>query len=84
LIAGTEGELEQRFRGLVKAHVMTHDRRAAVRAVTAKAGYWKGERVPSPTTSPGRCRACEYNLACPKSLARNPRAGESPKSDSGA
>lgn len=32
-------------------------------------GYWRGEREPEPTTSPAKCRACEYESQCPDSLA---------------
>lgn len=31
-------------------------------------GYWREERAPVPSDSPGKCRACEYNDVCSESL----------------
>jgi hypothetical protein len=71
LMAGKAGELESRKGGRMKVHEMVHDRRLAVRAVTAKAGYWTGAREPTSSTSAGKCRACEYSSVCEKSLAKS-------------
>jgi CRISPR/Cas system-associated exonuclease Cas4 (RecB family) len=64
------GELESQHRGTMKVHLLSHDRTAAERAVLQKAGYWLGKREPTSSTSLGKCRACEYNDVCPKSLLR--------------
>jgi hypothetical protein len=61
-------ELEARYRGTMKAHLLDHDVDRAERAVLSKAGYWLQEREPVASTSVGKCRACEYNAVCPKSL----------------
>ncbi len=61
-------ELESRNSGAMKVHVLRHDRVLAARAIDVKAGYWLGAREPTSSTSIGKCRACEYNSACPKSL----------------
>ena len=61
-------ELESEYGGLMKIHLITHDRSAAEASVAAKSAYWKSEREPTSSTSVGKCRACEYNPACPKSL----------------
>ena len=70
LMSGRVRELETKHGGMLKAHVLSHSRRAAAGAVMAKAGYWKGEREPVPSSSVGKCAACEYRSVCPKSLAR--------------
>ncbi|MDA4125433.1 MAG: PD-(D/E)XK nuclease family protein [Thaumarchaeota archaeon] len=66
------GELETRYKSTMKVHVLSHDRRAAVASVLEKRGYWLGEREPTSSTSVGKCRACEYNSVCPKSLFKVP------------
>lgn len=43
--------------------VFPHNELAAERDVSWALGYWKGDREPSRTTSPSRCRACPYNAA---------------------
>ena len=65
---GKVSELESRYRGTMKVHLLARDREAAETAVHLKAGYWLGKREPIPTTSMGKCRACEYNDVCPRSL----------------
>ncbi len=70
LLKGATKEMEKRYGGSLKVHLFRHDRRAAVRAVTAKAGYWLREREPTSSTSVGKCRACEYADKCVKSLVR--------------
>jgi len=70
LLKGTTSELESAYGGLMKAHIVTHDMTAAVASVSAKTGYWMGQREPTSSQSIGKCRACEYNSTCPKSLDR--------------
>ena len=70
LMAGTVRELESRYNGSMKMHLIEHDRRLAEDAVKAKRGYWTGEREPTSSTSVGKCRACEYRSVCPKTLYR--------------
>ena len=70
LMGGRTVELESEYGGSMKVHLMAHDRRAAVAAVMAKAGYWTGEREPTSSASAAKCRACEYGTVCPKSLAK--------------
>jgi PD-(D/E)XK nuclease superfamily protein len=61
-------ELESKHSGAMRVHVLNHDRAMAARAVVSKAGYWLGTREPSWSTSVGKCRACEFNSVCPKTL----------------
>jgi hypothetical protein len=64
------GELEAGYRNVMKVHVLQHEPGLAERAVLSKAGYWLNTREPTSSGSLGKCRACEYNRACPKSLFR--------------
>ena len=68
LLEDKVGEFESEYPGTVKVHVLEHERSLAARAVDLKAGYWLGSREPTPTSSVARCRACEYNQVCQKSL----------------
>ena len=68
LLGGKTEEIEEKYKGTMKVHVLRHDRALAARAVDAKAGYWLRAREPTSSTSVGRCKACEYNSACPKTL----------------
>jgi len=61
-------ELELKYHGRMKAHLLEHDVNGAEKAVTSKAGYWLKEREPLSSTSVGKCKVCEYNSVCPKSL----------------
>lgn len=70
LMEGDEKELEKMYRGSVKVHLIKHDVGIAEAAVAAKRGYWTKEREPTWSTSVGKCRACEYNDVCSKSLFR--------------
>jgi len=70
LLRGTMLELEAEYSGRMKAHLLEHDAERAQRAVSLKAGYWLREREPIPSKSVGKCRACEYNAVCSKSLFR--------------
>ncbi|HEV2225428.1 MAG TPA: PD-(D/E)XK nuclease family protein [Nitrososphaerales archaeon] len=60
--------LETKYEGRMKAHLLEHDFEKAEKAVSSKAGYWLNEREPVSSTSVGKCRACEYNSVCSKSL----------------
>jgi hypothetical protein len=60
--------LETKYQGRMKAHLIEHDVERAEKAVSSKAGYWLNEREPVSSTSVGKCRACEYNSVCDKSL----------------
>lgn len=68
LMDGKTKELESEYIGKMKVHVLEHDLKRAEAAVLSKAGYWLKEREPVSSTSIGKCRACEYSSACPKSL----------------
>jgi len=72
LESGKLAELEAEYRNAMKVHLLTHDRAAAEACVMEKRGYWLGEREAASSTSAGKCRACEYNSVCPKSLLRPP------------
>ncbi|MGD0478336.1 MAG: PD-(D/E)XK nuclease family protein [Nitrososphaerales archaeon] len=72
LQSGKVGELEKKYKNTMKVHVLSHDRSAAEASVMEKRGYWLGEREPTSSTSVGKCRACEYNSVCPKSLFKGP------------
>jgi PD-(D/E)XK nuclease superfamily protein len=61
-------ELETKYQGRMKVHVLSHDGVKAETAVRSRSGYWLGEREPLSSTSEAKCRACEYNGVCPKSL----------------
>jgi len=61
-------ELETKYQGKMKVHVLNHDASKAETAVRSRSGYWLGEREPFSSTSEAKCRACEYNDVCPKSL----------------
>ena len=74
LMEGRVVELEERHGGAMKVHLLTHDKRRAETGVAAKRGYWTGEREPTSSTSVGKCRACEYNAVCPKSLSKPAQA----------
>ena len=60
--------LEKKYQGRMKAHLLEHDFKKAEKVVSSKAGYWLNEREPVSSTSVGKCRACEYNSVCSKSL----------------
>jgi hypothetical protein len=64
------GALEAEYMGRMKAHLLSHDVAKAERAVSSKAGYWLGQREPLASTSVGKCRACEYNSVCARSLVK--------------
>jgi hypothetical protein len=70
LMEGKAGELEAKYSGAMKVHLIAHDRGVAEAGVASKRGYWTGEREPTSSTSIGKCRACEYNSVCPKTLFR--------------
>lgn len=70
LIEGRIQSLEAEYRGLMKVHLIEHDVARADGAVVSKAGYWLQEREPTSSTSVGKCRACEYNSVCSKSLVK--------------
>ncbi|HVC27686.1 MAG TPA: PD-(D/E)XK nuclease family protein [Nitrososphaerales archaeon] len=72
LESGTVAELEAKYRNAMKVHLLSHDRAAAEACVMEKRGYWLGEREATSSTSAGKCRACEYNSVCEKSLFRPP------------
>lgn len=69
LLANKVNALEARYSGVMKAHLLRHDRKLAEAAIAAKAGYWLNQREPTSSTSAGKCRACEYASVCSKSLA---------------
>ena len=70
LLEGKVQALEGRFPGKMKVHLLQHEVERAEKAVAAKAGYWLEEREPTSSSSVGKCRACEYNSSCQKSLFR--------------
>ncbi len=68
LLHGAVKGLEERYSGRMKVHILLHDVEKAVRAIAIKEGYWLEQREPIPSSSIGKCRGCEYNGSCPKSL----------------
>ncbi len=68
LLEGKTKWLELRYPGRMKVHLLLHEPEKAEKAIASKAGYWLGEREPSSSSSAGKCRACEYNASCLKSL----------------
>lgn len=72
LESGKLAELEAKYRNAMKVHLLPHDKAAAVASIMEKRGYWMGEREATSSTSVGKCKACEYNSVCPRSLARQP------------
>lgn len=76
LESGRLAELETKHRNAMKVHLLIHDKAAASASIMEKQGYWLGEREPTSSTSIGKCKACEYNSVCPKSIFR-PAEGRS-------
>ena len=72
LESGKVDELEAKYRNSMKVHLLDHDRALAEASVMEKRGYWLGQREPTASTSVMKCKACEYNPVCPKSLFRPP------------
>jgi hypothetical protein len=70
LLEGKLQGLEERYPGKMKVHLLQHEVEIAERVIASKAGYWLGEREPISSSSVGKCRACEYNSSCPKTLFR--------------
>lgn len=70
LLEGGEHRLEEEFPGIMKVHLLRHERGRAVKAVTSKSAYWLDEREPTSSSSVGKCRACEYSSTCERSLTR--------------
>jgi hypothetical protein len=68
LVKGKTQVLEAEYLGKMKVHLLEHDVAKAEETIATKAGYWLGIREPTSSSSIGRCRACEYNALCPKSL----------------
>jgi hypothetical protein len=75
LLENKSEEMESKYAGTMKFHVLRHDRSLAAKAVNSKAGYWLGAREPTSSMSVGKCRACEYHSVCPKTLYREETAG---------
>jgi hypothetical protein len=65
---GLVRELEAEHRGAMKVHLIDHDVHAAELGVRRMQGYWLKEREATSSTSIGKCRACEYNPVCSKTL----------------
>jgi CRISPR/Cas system-associated exonuclease Cas4 (RecB family) len=70
LLEGKVQALEGRYPGKMKVHLLQHEVERTERAIASKAGYWLEEREPVSSSSVGKCRACEYNSSCPRSLSR--------------
>ena len=68
LLHGKVKDLEAKYGGIMKAHLLEHDKKLAEAAIAMKAGYWLNQREPTSSTSVAKCRACEYNSVCQKSL----------------
>ena len=60
--------LENTDAGKMKVHVLRHDVAEAEATVRRMQDYWLGRREPTSSTSPNKCKACEYHTLCPKSL----------------
>jgi len=61
-------ELESKNGGTMKVHVIKHDMAEAEAVARRMQDYWLGRREPTSSTSVNKCKACEYNSLCPKSL----------------
>jgi PD-(D/E)XK nuclease superfamily protein len=70
LESGKLAELEAKYRNAMKVHLLAHDKTEAETSIMEKRGYWLGEREATSSTGAGKCKACEYNSVCPKSLFR--------------
>jgi PD-(D/E)XK nuclease superfamily len=68
LLEGRMEELEKDYQGRMKAHLLQHEPPKAEEAIASKSGYWLKQREPYSSDSVGKCRACEYNSVCSKSL----------------
>jgi len=68
LVGDKTQEMEKEYQGRMKIHLLEHDITMAENAISSMAGYWLQEREPVSSTSMSKCRACEYNATCPKSL----------------
>jgi CRISPR/Cas system-associated exonuclease Cas4 (RecB family) len=61
-------ELVSKHEKTMKIHLIKHDVAEAEACVREMQGYWLGQREPISSTSVNKCRACEYNSVCSKSL----------------
>ena len=68
LMRGETKELEARFG--MRFFLFPHDAGEAERAVAWAQGYWLGRRGAVPSSSPGKCKICEYSAICPYSLVK--------------
>ena len=68
LLKGGAKEIEAKYRGTMRVHLLQHDTEAAEKAILSKSGYWLGRREPTSSTSVGKCKACEYSSVCERSL----------------
>ncbi|MDG6987710.1 MAG: PD-(D/E)XK nuclease family protein [Nitrososphaerota archaeon] len=68
LMNGETKELEAKFG--MRFFVFPHDAAEAERAVAWAQGYWLGRRGAVPSSSPGKCKICEYSAICPYSLVK--------------
>ena len=71
LLEGKTKWLEVRYPGKMRVHLLRHEAAKAEKVIASKAGYWLGDREPTSSTSAGKCRACEYNASCPRSLYKS-------------
>ena len=74
----TERRLNDKAGGQVKIHILNYDRQDALRDVTWARDYWLMRREAIPTTNQSKCRACEFNAACPHSLVKDRLNGQLP------
>jgi len=63
-------ELESKKAGLMKVHVIKHSVADAEGVARRMQDYWLGRREPLSSTSVNKCKACEFNSICPKSLLK--------------
>lgn len=65
--------MEQAFieksKGSVYIHTQKYKRSDALEIINKIKGYWMGEREPTPTTNPNKCRSCSFKTTCKSSLA---------------
>jgi len=61
-------ELEERLNRRARVYVIKYSRYEALEAVKWASGYWLMQRDAVSTKKPGKCRACEFSSACPRSL----------------
>ncbi len=61
-------KLEEKLSNNARVYVIDYSREEALEVVRWASGYWLMQRDAIPTRKPGKCKACEFNATCPRSL----------------